>query len=155
MKTLTKPETTLRQWVSQAMSGHWLMTWHENHATGPGTPDLDYVMNGDGYETGWLELKAEAYSKSQEYTFGLRAQQHTWMEAHCERVPCHFLVAAGDLAFLIHGRLHSLLDDRPMSVVELERLSLAKVSMNILHRQEAAFTLRRALRAATQRGRDA
>lgn len=125
------------------------MTWHEDREISPGVPDVSFVMNGGECETGWLELKAEDYPQSSTgVAFKFRPQQHTWIEEHYPICPVLILAAAGDLVFLIPGKEHRVLDGQRLTVIELERLSILKVSMKD---DNAKFALRRALISVTRR----
>jgi hypothetical protein len=63
-------------------------------------------MNGESYETGWLELKAVGHEelRRKNIKFEVRPSQISWITVHCEVVPVYFLCAVGDIWFLVHGR---------------------------------------------------
>ena len=132
------------------------MTWHEDREIAPGVPDISYVMKGDNCETGWLELKAEdAPTAMGRVSFKLRPQQHWWTEEHHSVCPVHFLCAVGGAAYLVPGKDHRALDSGHLTVLELERLSLLKVSMANADHEQAGLALRRVLRTVTLRRNNA
>lgn len=147
-KQQATPETSLRRLVSQALSGLWLKTWHEDREINPGVPDLSYVITGGYYETGWLELKrVEAASKTGKIRFHIEPSQHRWIAAHCEMVPVHFLVGVGDVSWLVRGDCHQILDT-PIDASMLDHISLAKMNPDTMR-----VVLYRALRTLTTRVR--
>lgn len=130
------PEGEFRGFLDKAMSGAWIMTWHEDREINPGVPDVSYVMTCGEYETGWLELKAIRYdSKKEKHKFTLEPSQHSWIQAHCKRVPVHLLLCLGDyLVFLVDGALHGRFAEA-ISIEELRSISTATIPKSDLRVQ--------------------
>lgn len=98
------------------------MTWHEDREINPGVPDLSYVVKPGRFETGWLELKAVLRTPgTSDVQYEIEPSQHTWVEAHCRRVPVHFLLGHGDEYYLLDGQHHKKLV-RAISLKTLEEL---------------------------------
>lgn len=142
---MNKRELEFRKALIKAMRGTWIPTIHVENHLNPGVPDLSFVLHSPGVETGWLELKAMAYSWPLRIT--VEPGQHSWMEAHAHKVPAYFLIeVSGDL-HLIHGRHHGRLST-PISPDDLAGLSFRKPFT--INDRTSIFS---ALRAVTYRGR--
>lgn len=130
------PEGQFRDYLDKVMKGAWIMTWHEDREINPGVPDVSYVMTCGEHETGWLELKAIHYdAKKQKHKFNLEASQHSWIQAHCERVPVHLLLCLGDyLVFLVDGSHHRRLGEA-LTIEELKSISTATIPKSDLRVQ--------------------
>lgn len=137
-------EFVLRDDLKKAMSGLWLMTWHEDREINPGVPDISYVMLGGNYETGWLELKAVTemeISRAGKVRFHVEPSQHQWISRHDQKIPIHFLCAVGERCFLLHGSAHELID-RPLRVDELHSAAIIMIPKAAL-RQELPSVLKK------------
>lgn len=110
-----KTELALRHKLKAQMKGQWLLTWHEDRHINPGVPDASFVMkgaglNGKGHETGWMELKAiHGLDSVGMARFKVEPSQIEWVRNHGELIPCFFLVAAGDVWWLMDWTWHSSL----------------------------------------------
>jgi hypothetical protein len=149
MPTRTTNELELRGNVAEVMEPFWHLTWHEDRSVSPGVPDLSFVMKGGGYETGWIELKAES-EPSEPYRstrFKLKPAQHRWIEIHRRLIPIFFLLEVGEVWYLVEGAHHSALSIG-VSKRELESMSLVQFP-----RDKAAEHLPYVLRIWTLRNR--
>lgn len=145
-----KPESKLRDFIKIQMSGRWIMTWHEDRDVNPGVPDISYVMSGEGYETGWLELKSVENVKKETAHFEVQPAQHFWISNHHSRVPVHFLCSV-DMSdfYLVPGSRHIQVA-QPIHLKELEAISIERMSA-----ADFAVRLAHNLRKLTLRGRHA
>jgi hypothetical protein len=144
---VTKLELEFRQELAKLMKGAWALTIHVENRLNPGVPDLSYVMNAPGSETGWLELKACNDSK----TLGIHVEpsQHRWFETHSAKIPAHLLIAVGDSRYLLRASDHREF----LHSVNEEKLS--KMAVVSFHREDTCQVLAPALIQATQRGQNA
>ena len=144
----TKSELEFRGFLNKGMHGLWTMTWHEDGLVNPGVPDVSYVMNTPGCETGWLELKAiEGADKHGNYKFTLEPSQHRWIDAHHHRVPVHILCATSSLCWLVPGEHHREL----LKTFPPQQLGQFSVEFQ---RDDLKWVLSSALSAASSRRRD-
>lgn len=143
-------ELQLRADVYRELHEFWVMTWHEDREISPGVPDVSYVMRfhvNPGYETGWLELKAELEPKEGgTVKFKVRPSQHDWTERYLGLVPIHYLCALGTTWYLIDGVHHKKLAE-PQSHESLRGLAVATITKN----PSRGATLARYLQKATWR----
>lgn len=117
---MNKRELGFRKGLIAVMGGAWTPTIHVENRLNPGVPDLSFVLQSPGVETGWLELKAMPFSKMLSIT--IEPGQHSWMEAHAKKIPAYFLVEVSGLLHLIDGRFHGRLST-PISPDGLADLS--------------------------------
>lgn len=143
---MNKLELEFRKDLIRTMNGIWTPSIHVENHLNPGVPDLSYVMTGDGYETGWLELKVV---KNVQTPLGVHVEpsQHRWIEAHCARIPVDFLVAVEHAVYLVPGKMHRHFL-KPITHQDLR--SIATVGFQI---ESMRLTLNTYLRQATFRGR--
>lgn len=118
------PETRLRHELGAQMHKLWLITWHEDREINPGVPDISYVPRTGSYETGWLELKAIWAPVNGQLKFKIRASQHDWIEAHCRRIPVHFLLAVDDTCYVVSGHFHGRIAEK-ITIQFLETIAIA------------------------------
>jgi hypothetical protein len=114
-------ELEFRKKLIGRMGTRWLCAIHVESHLNPGVPDLSFVMNGTGFETGWLELKSVTSAK-QHYTIKVEPSQHRWMRKYAEFVPTYFLIEADTCLYLINGRHHDKLVP-PVTVADLIAMS--------------------------------
>jgi len=119
---MNKLELAFRKEICEQMRGIWNITIHTENDLNPGVPDLSYVFKMPGHETGWLELKA--IQDITPYHFHVEPSQHRWIDAHCDLVPVCFLLAVGDMFYLVGGGNHHRLSN-PIEPEELKKCSIA------------------------------
>lgn len=146
----TKAELEFRRTLSDAMKGSWDLTWHEDGRVNPGVPDLSFVMKGDGYETGWIELKA-VFDTEPPFAWALEQSQHSWIMKHLGRIPIFILVASGDRCWLFDHRLHHEFRKPNGDVAWLDENCLATV--DLAEPSKIRSTLAPRLRELTHRNR--
>lgn len=117
---MNKRELEFRKSLTRAMVGAWTPTIHVENHLNPGVPDLSFVLAAPDCETGWLELKAMPWAKKLSIT--VEPGQHSWMEAHADRIPAYFLIEVSEKLYLLHGRFHGRLID-PITSDDLASLS--------------------------------
>lgn len=126
------PEMELRHTLAKAMAGKWRLTWHEDREINPGVPDTSYVVLNPGrHQTGWMELKAIRDPGDKPFKFKIEPSQHVWFADHIDLIPCHFLLAVGDMVYLVDGKMHPLLDE-PMKLNHLHNWSIQVYTRNTL-----------------------
>mgnify|MGYP003327821201 CR=1 FL=1 len=144
---MTKLELEFRQELAKLMKGAWALTIHVENRLNPGVPDLSYVMNAPGSETGWLELKACNDSK----TLGIHVEpsQHRWFETHSAKVPSHLLIAVADRRYLVCSSNHRAF------LRALNSEQLCELALVGFHKKDTREVLCEALTRLTNRGQNA
>lgn len=129
MNAPNKLELDFRKLIIAKMGARWYHTIHVENFLTPGVPDLSFVMAEEGYETGWLELKAVADVKK----VHVEPTQHRWMERHAKLVPAAFLINIGDVCYLVNGQRHTaLLQPLTLEKLECESVAFSKASLALV-----------------------
>lgn len=142
------PELALRRDLNKAMSGYWVLDWHEDREINPGVPDISFVMRGGKCETGWIELKAIRRPVSQLYSFKLEPSQPPWFREHHDVVPTFFYLRVEGVAdFLVPGKYYNEV------ALPITDAHLREISVCVIDPKSITPDLPRELRKATDRTR--
>jgi hypothetical protein len=136
---MNKRELEFRRDLLDQMSGLWYPTIHvENHLS-PGVPDLSFVLNAKGFETGWVELKA-VLKPSDVF---VEASQFRWFQKHHAFIPTCFLIEVNKMVFVVPGARY----DQLLSVTKDK---LESNSIGWFSREGLAYKLRPILATMTR-----